>query len=296
MSTDPTDYAYPAHSLPPAVLAHYRAHPLATLHLRRGIGVSAQDGDRCAIQECRAAEGLDATTDRVFGSTISRVIAQYVIRAQDAREDWRTEIARYLPQLHRTAASTAVELRRAYRYADHACRVSAPLALDAACLHADAATLRALAPIVDCATAWAAWAAWAAAWPWAEEAAEEAAWAAWAQEAKAAEAEEAAEEAEEAAAWAAWAAAEAEAAEAEEAAEEAAWAAAEAEAAQAAQAAAWAGAVVEAALALAAEGAAAAEGAGAISPIPLLLDLIGIVDVDTPLPALPGWIDPSATG
>lgn len=87
-----------------------------------------------------------------------------------ARGDWLIWVLRRMP-------AAAGPLRTiAYRAADRACRLHAPAALDAAGLAASAARLRALAPVIDRASATAARAA--AALGAAERAALGAAWAA----------------------------------------------------------------------------------------------------------------------
>jgi hypothetical protein len=63
------------------------------------------------------------------------------------------------PLLVGTRSTPEVERRRAYLLADRAVRVIAPMALEAVDLHDHAATLRALAPVTDAATARAAYAA-----------------------------------------------------------------------------------------------------------------------------------------
>jgi len=136
--------------------------------------------------------------------------------------------ARYLhdlaPMLVGSHSTPKAEQARAYVLADHAARVVAPLALESAGLRGEAATLRALEPVIDDVSARTAARA-------AEAAAEAAAWVA----------KEAARAAEGAAWVAAWAAARAARGAAEAAAEEAAWVAKEAARAaeEAAEAAAW---------------------------------------------------------
>ena len=67
----------------------------------------------------------------------------------------------YAPRLLNTVADAQIEQQRAWLLQDYATRVFAPLAFDAAELTEEAAKLRALAPVVDEATAKVA-AAWAA--------------------------------------------------------------------------------------------------------------------------------------
>ena len=68
-------------------------------------------------------------------------------------------LAGIAPLLINTRSTRDVERRRAYLLTDRAVRVIAPMALDAVGLHDHAATLRALAPVTDAATARAAYAA-----------------------------------------------------------------------------------------------------------------------------------------
>jgi hypothetical protein len=123
---------------------------LTTIELRKGCG-SGKEGDRCAIQEYRAWCGLDPAGDsRPEG--VCPVLHSMVIGLNDARLEWRRALVNWLPLLANTEGNAATRQARAYKAADWAVRVFAPLALDAK-YPEHAAKLRAMAEIVNKETA-----------------------------------------------------------------------------------------------------------------------------------------------
>jgi hypothetical protein len=123
------------------------AEYLSKLHLREGKG-SGAEGDRCAIQEVRAWEGLDPTSDDI-PETDCPVIGRLIIGLQDARESWREAIVPLLPRLVGSRGSIDLTRRRAFAAADWAVRNRAPLALDAAGFKDRARALRGLPMVKD---------------------------------------------------------------------------------------------------------------------------------------------------
>jgi hypothetical protein len=91
------------------------------------------------------------------------MIAAYVQEINDRMpDDARQRLVAYLPRLVGTWSTPAVARARMFVAVDDAVRVHAPLALDARGLREQASRLRALAPIVDLASAQRAAAAYAA--------------------------------------------------------------------------------------------------------------------------------------
>ncbi len=129
---------------------------LSTIVLRSGCG-TGEAGDACAIQEYRRWCGLDPATD-ACPEDVCPVLHRLVIRFNDANAAWRAALVPWLPRLTGTQGGRVQARARAFKAADWAVRVFAPLALDAAGRNDDAARLRALAPIVDAASASAAFA------------------------------------------------------------------------------------------------------------------------------------------
>jgi hypothetical protein len=122
------------------------AEYLSKLHLRAGKG-SGAEGDRCAIQEVRAWEGLDPSSDDI-PKTDCLVIGRLIIGLQDARKSWREAIVPLLPRLVGSRGSLALTRRRSFAAADWAVRNRAPLALDAIGIKDQADILRGL-PIIN---------------------------------------------------------------------------------------------------------------------------------------------------
>ena len=128
---------------------------LDTVTLARGKHQSG--GSVCAMEALACALGLPhsdapACTDAPLAAAF-RAINDWI--------GWKTDEARtaflrpYLQRLGRLALADRHAPATAYAYAaaDLACRVIAPLALDAAGMAPEAATLRGLAPVVDGVTA-----------------------------------------------------------------------------------------------------------------------------------------------
>jgi hypothetical protein len=124
---------------------------LSTINLRAGCG-SGEEGDRCAIQEYRAWCGLDASSDK-RPEGVCPVLHRLVIGFNDKSEVWRKALVAWLPKLTGSEGNAATRHARAFKAADWAVRVFAPIALDAGGRKADAEKLRNLAPIVDKETA-----------------------------------------------------------------------------------------------------------------------------------------------
>ena len=131
---------------------------LASIVLTYGAHSTREDGV-CAEEAVALLAGLGHTDSPPCASPVLIALGQ---RLNDS--GWSSNAARtaaiapyLLPQIG--TAGDGLDQRRAYALADVAVREIAPEALDAAGLHEHAATLRALAPIVDQATARAAGAA-----------------------------------------------------------------------------------------------------------------------------------------
>lgn len=125
---------------------------LANLVLRKGCG-TGEAGDRCAIQEVRAWEGLDASTD-ACPDTDDPLIVALVIRIQDARPEWRKAIVQLLPKIPGSRGLDALSLRRLYRCADWRIRELLPAIMETwPEMKTEAAKLRGLEAIVDRQTA-----------------------------------------------------------------------------------------------------------------------------------------------
>jgi hypothetical protein len=125
---------------------------LANLVLRKGCG-TGEAGDRCAIQEVRAWEGLDASID-ACPDTDDPLIVALVIRIQDARPEWRKAIVPLLPKIPGSRGSDALSLRRLYRCADWQIRELLPAIMEMwPELKTEAKKLRGLEAIVDRQTA-----------------------------------------------------------------------------------------------------------------------------------------------
>jgi hypothetical protein len=125
---------------------------LSKLALREGCGTGAP-GDRCAIQEVRAWEGLDPASDGCPPDADPLIVA-LVIRVQDASPVWRAALVPLLLSIPGSRGSEALQWRRLYRYADWQIRQVIPALCDRCPeLRDSAAALRSLAPIVDRQTA-----------------------------------------------------------------------------------------------------------------------------------------------
>ncbi len=124
---------------------------LSAIELRKGCG-SGEEGDRCAIQEYRAWCGLDASSDK-RPEGVCPVLHRLVIGLNDARSEWRKAIVAWLPKLADSEGTPETRQARAFKAADWAVRVFAPIALDARGYAEHATKLRALAAIVDKETA-----------------------------------------------------------------------------------------------------------------------------------------------
>ena len=135
-------------ALPEYVTEEY----LSTLKLRAGCG-TGEPGDRCAIQEVRAWEGLDPSNAECPPDA-DPLIVSLVIRIQDAREAWRKQVVPLLPLIPGSIGSDALQWRRLYRCADWQIRQMLPAIIDFwPELKNTAAGLRGLAPVVDRETA-----------------------------------------------------------------------------------------------------------------------------------------------
>ena len=111
------------------------------------------NGRTCEMELVALWAGLPKTDRPLCACPI---ITAAIITLNDAMPDDDTRTRLLLPLTERIATSKStrkVERARAYIAADWACRVFAPLALDAAGLASEAATLRALPQIVDRGTA-----------------------------------------------------------------------------------------------------------------------------------------------
>ncbi len=133
-------------ALPDYVTPEYLEH----LNLRKGCGTGAE-GDRCAIQEMRAWQGLDASKD-ACPPDMCPVVHKLIISLQDCRPEWRKAIALVLPKFADSKRELAVTVKRAFACADFAVRVCAVNALISAGLNEEAEKLKVLSPIVDQAT------------------------------------------------------------------------------------------------------------------------------------------------
>jgi hypothetical protein len=125
---------------------------LSALKLRAGCG-TGKPGDRCAIQEVRAWEGLDPAKDECPPDA-DPLIVSLVIRVQDVRAEWRQALIPLLPQIPGSRGSDALQWRRLYRCADWQLRRALPALCDFYPeMKEAAANLRALGPVVDRKTA-----------------------------------------------------------------------------------------------------------------------------------------------
>ena len=128
------------------------AEYLSKLTLRSRCG-TGKPGDRCAIQEVRAWEGLDPSVDECPPDA-DPLIVSLVIRVQDADPKWRAAIVPLLPLIPGSHGSDALQWRRLYRCADWQIRQVIPSLCDFYPGMRDAAkALRGLAPITDRQTA-----------------------------------------------------------------------------------------------------------------------------------------------
>ena len=130
---------------------------LSKIKLVAGCG-TGREGDRCAIQEYRAWRALDPSVDtRPKG--VCPILHRLVIGFNDSRLGWRALLVVWLPNLTGSEGNAATRQARAYKAADWAVRVFAPITLDARGFPKQAATLRALASITNRTTCNAAYAA-----------------------------------------------------------------------------------------------------------------------------------------